>query len=206
MRTRVIVVSLIAILGLTGCAADAPDDGTSAPPSSSTPSATPSPTPTIVPAVIPTDCATLVDTATYEATFGDAPLNDPSIAAYYPLGVLQPTEIAVDAPIEDVMTAATQLRCLWRDPNADITNLQVEIGTVDETLASGYLDGLALVGYTCDETLDGRRCAITRIEPQYQVEESDTLFLRDDVLVHVSQDNFPTNNLLAAIVDGIWAA
>jgi len=206
MNTRVIVVSLAALFALTACATPTSSADLSTAPTSPSVSATPTstPTPTINTASIPTDCATLVDSATYESTFGNTPLNDPSIAEYYPLGVLEPVVSAPDASIEQVIVDGTQLRCLWRDPGADITNLQVEIGTVPPATSDEYLGTLPAAGYTCESVLEGSRCTLTGTEPQYQVEEADTVFVRDDVVIHISQDNFPTNNLLGSVASGIW--
>jgi hypothetical protein len=207
MRAQAIVGSLIVVLSLSACVATTPiaENTPAASPSADTTPA-PASTPAPAAAVIPTDCATLVDTATYTATFGDTPLNDPIIAEDYPLGVLTPTAPEAGASPAEVISAAAQLRCLWRYPEADITNLQVEVGTVDATMVSAYLATLPASGYTCEQALGGTRCQLISIEPQYQVEEGDTVFLRDNVAIQVHQDNVATNNLLGAIVTRIWPA
>ena len=206
MRLRPALIALAIALSIAGCAAAQPAETQSTSPSPTTsaaPSSAPAPAP--APVAVPTDCLTIVDSGVYAATFVDMPLNDPTIAAYYPLGVLIPSEPAAGATVEEAIDSSVELRCLWRDPNADITFLQVEIGTVDPTLGSGYLDGLPAVGYDCEETLDGRRCQIVGTNDMYPVEEGTTVFLRDDVFISVEQANVPTSGLLDAIVARIWA-
>jgi hypothetical protein len=197
MRTRVFVVSLALALGLTACTTGAPTDPT------------PTPTPVvstiaIPPGAIPADCQNVVDSATYEATFGPTPLNDPGLGYTEGLGMLSPTAPAVDAPIAEAVDAGTQLRCIWRYPEADITYLQLQIGSVAAGLGEKYLDSLELDGYTCDETLDGSRCALTGTDPQYQTDTADTAFVRNDIVIRIDQANFPTDNLLGAVVSTVW--
>jgi len=197
MRTRVFVLSLLVAVGLTACAPGAPQ-----------PDATPTPEPTTtinIPAItIPADCENLVDAATYEATFGSTPLNDPSLAENYPVGNLPPATAPDGAAIDEVVEAGTQLRCVWRDPGADVTYLQVQIGSAGEGVGVEYLKKLQLDDYTCDETLGGTRCTLTGTDPQYQVEIGDTAFVRDDMVVRIDQANFPTENLLDAVVATLW--
>ena len=202
MRLRPAALVLAVGLALTACATAQPAATQSTSPSSTT-SAAPSSTP--APVAVPTDCLTIVDSDMYAATFVDMPLNDPTIATYYPLGVLSPSEPATGATVEEAIDSGVELRCLWRDPNADVTFLEVEIGAVDAALAAGYLDGLPAVGYDCEAALDGRQCQIIGQNEMYPVEEGTTVFLRDDVFISVEQANFPTNGLLAAIVGRVWS-
>jgi hypothetical protein len=201
MRLRPAATALVLVFALAGCA-PAPSALTQSPSPSSSPSATPTSAPE--PVAMPTDCLTIVDPDVYAASFADMPLNDPTIAAYYPLGALTPSEPAAGATVEEAIDSGVELRCLWRDRNADVTFLEVEIGTVDPVLAAGYLDGLPAVGYDCGDTFDGRQCQIVGQSEMYPVEEATTVFLRDDVFISVEQANFPTNDLLAAIVERIW--
>ena len=207
MRTRAIFVSVLAVLALSACATGSPGAGPTADGPSADPTPDPTPTATIsfAPPSVPTDCATLVDESTYAATFGATPLNDPAVGEPGMLGVVTPTAPAEGASPADAVDAATQLRCIWRDPGADITYLRVQIGSVGGTIGTGYRTALELDGYTCDQSLGGDRCAITGTDPQYQTETGDTVFERDDIVVRIDQANFPTDNLLGAIVSRIWA-
>ena len=209
MRSRVFVVSLLIVLGLTACApsqdsAEPTSEPASEPTSTSTP--TPTATHTFAPAVIPTDCTTVVDAEIYDATFSGVPLNDPALG--YPagtLGIVSPTAPAADAAIDDVVDAATQLRCVWRDPGADVTYLAVQIGSVESGVGSDYLASLKLADYTCDDALNGVRCTLLSVDPQYQVDVADTAFVRDDIVIRIGQANLPTDNLLGAVVATVWA-
>jgi len=201
MRTRAIVVSLGLLAALTACT-------TNSPAAEPAPTAAPTPTATITfaPVTVPTDCVTLVDENTYATVFAETPLNDPGLGYAETLGAVSPTAPAADAGVDDVVDAATQLRCVWRFPEADITYLQVCIGSVAAAVGDDYRAALQLDGYTCDDTLEGTRCAVTGIDPQYQTDTADTVFLRDDLVIRIDQANFPTNDLLGAIVAQIWAA
>lgn len=187
------------ILGLSACATTAP-----------APDVDPTPTPAattsipIPPGAIPADCENVVAASSYDSTFGTTPLNDPALGYSERLGMLTPTTPAAGATIEEVVDAATQLRCVWRDPAADVTYLQVQIGSAAAGVGDDYLKSLELDGYTCDETLDGRRCTLTGTDPQYQVEIGDTAFVRDDIVIRIDQANFPTDDLLGAVVSTVW--
>ena len=196
MRTRVFVVSLLVVAGLTACT-----------PAATGPAATPTPQPTTIniPAItIPADCENLVDTATYAATIGTTPLNDPTLAETYPVGHLTPTAAPDGAAVDEVVDAGTQLRCAWRDPGADVTYLQVQISSVGEGVGAEYLKKLQLDDYVCDDILGGTRCTLAGTDPQYQVEIGDTAFVRDDMVVRIDPANFPTANLLDAVVATLW--
>jgi hypothetical protein len=119
-------------------------------------------------------------------------------------GALTPSAPAAGANPEQVLSAATQLRCVWRDPGADTTYLEAKVATVDPAVATTYMATLPGAGYTCSDTLDGQKCQIVKKNQQYPVDDADTVFLRDNVYVHVSQSNFTTNGLLGSIVSTIW--
>jgi hypothetical protein len=153
---------------------------------------------------VPTDCAGLVDAASYPATFGETPLNDPDLGYPGSLGVVTPTAPAAGATIDEVVDAATQLRCIWRYPQADVTYLQVQIGSVAAGVGTDYAAELQLDGYTCEQVLEGTRCGITGLDPQYQTDTADTVFVRDDIVIRIDQANFPTDNLLGAVVSTVW--
>ena len=203
MRIRAVVVSLILVLGLSACTAG-PTVSEATPTPTPTPTPTSTATATIAPVTVPTDCATIVDSATYEASFGDVPLNDPALLYPDALGAVTPTAPAAGAAPDEALEAATQLRCIWRYPQADISYLLLQIGTVEAGVAADYLASLQLDGYTCDETLDGTRCAIIGTDSQYPVETGHTAFVRDDIVIRVDQANVPTDNLLGAVVARIW--
>ena len=208
MRPRVVAVSLIVILGLSACTTGAPvADATTSPTPTPTATTTPAPTATTTFALasVPADCATVVDAATYSAAFGETPLNDPGLGYTDGLGAVPPTATPAGAAADEAVDAATQLRCIWRYPQADITYLQLQIGSVAAGVADDYLKSLKLSGHTCDETLGGTRCTLTGTDPQYQVDTAETSFVRGDVVIRIDQANFPTDNLLGAVVARVWS-
>ena len=201
------LAALVLAVVLAGCAPGTPtpaEPGASASaPESENPVPTVPPPPAV--AAIPTDCRDIVDPATYAATFGEGPLNDPQAIDPSEAGELTPTPAPVGATYREIIASATELRCLWRQWDADLTYLQVEIGTVPTNVGLARLDQLSAEGYTCEDTLDGRRCQQISTIEGYDVDEGDTQFLRDDVYIQVGQANFTTNGLLAAIVDRVWS-
>jgi hypothetical protein len=140
----------------------------------------------------------------YTAIFGDTPLNDPAVVGSEGAGKVEPTAAPAGATAQEVLSSATQLRCIWRDPNADITYLEATVATVDTAIAATYLDGLPAGGYTCTEANGGRQCQLIKPNEQYPVDEGHTEFVRDAVYISVNQANFPTKNLLGAIVATLW--
>ncbi|MBD8703025.1 hypothetical protein SOM11_01835 [Frigoribacterium sp. CFBP9039] len=182
-----------------------------------TPPASPAPTDAVEPASasIPTDCTDVVDAETYAATMGDAPLNDP-VQYQGPMGQVTPTTPAADADLREKVDAAGVLRCGWRDPRADITGLRVTVSVVDAATAEAYpawlaefrepstvfwLDGVA---YDCSDGYGGSFCQYTTEDEMYGVEMSDTVLVRDGVVVTVVQANVPTDDLMGSIVTRIW--
>jgi len=212
--------ALVALtLALTGCGTGAdgsPDETPTATDVASTASATPAPSPSATPAVasIPTDCTDIVDPATYAATMGETPLNDPDFFTG-PTGQLQPSPAPAGADPYETVVAATQLTCGWRDPRSDVTGLFVDVATVDDAAAASYLDWLADptvdterrgadVVYDCSERLGGTVCQYTTKDQQYDTDFAETVLVRDGVVVTVRQSNYPTDDLLGAIVDRVW--
>ena len=189
------------LLVLTACTTGEPS---AVPTSAPEPTSAASTTIAIAPGAIAADCQNVVDAATYAATFGTTPLNDPGLGYSDRLGMQTPTTPAADATVEEIVDAGTQLRCVWRDPGADVTYLQVQIGSAAEDVTSDYLAALASEGYTCDETLEGSRCALVGTDSQYPVETGDTAFVRGDIVIRIDQANFPTDNLLGAVVSTVW--
>ena len=200
----VLVLVAAASISLAGCTpAEAPraDDPAAEP---AEPAATPTPMPSENPVVLPDDCLDIVAPQVYDAIFQGTPLNDPAVVEANEVGALTPGPPDASATPDQAVEDATQLRCVWRDPAADVTFLQAEFATVQPTVAEAYLSALPGLGYTCGETLGGLRCQIVGTSPLYPVEEGTTVFVRDDVVITVEQANFPTTNLLAEIVGGIW--
>ena len=160
--------------------------------------------------VIPETCETIVNPETYAATFGESPLNDPGVVGqegtefFIQTGRFDPVTPAEGATPGEIVASQTQLRCIWRDPRADITGIGVEMAIVDPGIAREYLTSLASQGYDCAPAEGGERCQHVRTHEQYPVELGDTVFLRDSVVVSVSQGNFPTDGLLGAIVGTVW--
>jgi hypothetical protein len=220
-RTVSYAASVLIALMLAGCGTGtsvktpaATSRGSSISPSPSvTPSAPTSPV-SSVPAFaaysIPTVCTKLVDPATYASTFGDTPLNAPDVTGkpgtqyYTATGVVTPISSPAGTAPKDAMANSIQLRCIWRFPQADITNLYVEIGTIDPSVSASYLDTLPEQKFECSNVNAGRVCRFQEQLVEYPVIHAVTEFVRDRVYIRVSQDNFRTNNLLGAIVKTVW--
>ena len=214
-----LAVALFALTGCTGLdvgsgdgtASPSPSADTDAPSASPTPSAsgsptatpTPGPTGTASPVAIPPDCRDIVSAGDYEAVFGEVPLNPEGFTTRSgaPFGQVTPTTPPTDATPAEIVRSATTLDCLWRDPNADVTFLEVALGAVDPAVGASYLDDLAADGYTCVDIHEGRRCHLTRPNADYPVDESFTRFQRDGIFISVDQANFSTNDLIGRIVD-----
>ena len=223
-RTFSSAASVLIAIMLAGCGTGAPvttpasglGSSVSASPSmspSTKPSVPASPVSSVpTPAVysIPTDCMKLVDPTTYAATFGDTPLNDPGVTGkpgtqyYTATGVVTPIPSSAGTAPKDAMSNSIQFRCIWRYPEADITNLYVEIGTVDPSVSASYLDTLPAQKFACSDANAGRVCRFQEQLVEYPVEHALTEFVRDRVYIRVGQDNFRTNNLLGAIVKTVW--
>lgn len=231
MRSAAAVAGAVALAAvLTGCAgspsSSAGGQETAAPVGAASATAVPSATAsgtasgsagtasaTAVPAAaIPTDCAALIASTPFAGTFGAFPLNDPGVIGTpgteyaYPAGALTPTPAASGASLADQLIAATELRCVWRDPGADVTSMLIEIGTVDPAVATDYLDSLPAEGYTCQTPASGsgRVCSIDTDDAKYHVPVSTTSFLRDRTYIHVLQANVPTSDLLGTLQTRIW--
>jgi hypothetical protein len=194
-------------LALAGCGDPAPADtpaASSSPPSMSS-SATPEPEETddAGPTALPADCAALVATAD-PAQFGSAPLNDPAFVPQGPSGVVTPSAPPANADARQTLRAIHELWCLWADPSADITHLSVEVGHLSEADAAPVIAGLGSAGYECSESNGGTQCAIVTPNSQFPVDDEFTYLFRDDVVILVDQTNFPTNGLMASMVEVIW--
>jgi len=217
--TTALLVTLAAAACTGGGAPDA-DDPTTAPSPTATEaamtSAAPEPSSTPAPASIPTDCTDVVDAATYASTLASTPLNDPATVGERPSGQLQPTTAPAGSDAGAVVVAATQLDCLWRNPRADITGLNLAISSVDaatqEAFQAWLLDRAnqapvardAGASYACEPGYDGTLCQLSFQDPLYGVEIAETALLRDGVVVQVGQANFPTDDLMGALVARIW--
>ena len=193
-------------LALTGCVQPDPNatSGSGDPSPTASDSTTPSPEPTESgPTALPADCAALVATAD-PAQFGDAPLNDPVFVPQGPSGVVVPVPPPADADARQTMRAIHELWCLWADPAADITHLSVEVGHIDATAAEALVGDLQADGYEYTDANGGTQCAIVTPNSQFPVDDEFTYLFRDDVAILVDQTNFPTNGLMASIVEVIW--
>ena len=213
-----VAVTLLAVV-LTGCAG-APSDGqpTTAPATTATPTASPEagaaettpPAPEPAAHAIPTDCASLIASTPFAATFGSWPLNDPSVVGspggpyYTPTGSIAPTPAPSGATLLESMLSATELRCVWRDPQADITNLSVEIGEVDPAISAAYLQSLPAEGFSCTQDGSAETCEKFETESKYNVEVGQTVLVRDGVFIRVNQANVSTPQLMDTLVTDVW--
>ncbi len=202
------------VLALTAGCSSGPGEATPDPsspgssaPSSPTPSgtATPAPTETPGPIALPTDCTDVVDQATYAATFGDSPLNPVEFGGSGTTsGVVTPTEPPAGASAVQIVRAANELSCLWRDPRADISGIGVDMGHLDPAVSGPAFDSLASAGFTCTSVHEGRSCQLVTPEQQYPVDRTQTFWVRDDVVVTVDQTNVPTDDLIGSIATRLW--
>ncbi|SKA86143.1 hypothetical protein SAMN06295879_0879 [Agreia bicolorata] len=211
-------VTLLAVV-LTGCAG-APSSGqpTSTSPSAATPSTssepavpeTTPPAPEPAAYTIPTDCASLISSTPFTTTFGSWPLNDPGVVGtpgepyYTPTGAISPTPAPSGASALDSLLSATELRCIWRDPQADITNLVIEIGEADPGVTDAYMQSLPAEGFTCTSDDHAETCTMFSVETKYNVEVGNTVLVRDGVFIRVSQANISTPDLLDTLVSDVW--
>ena len=168
------------------------------------PSPAPSPSASVRPAVIPTDCSKVVSAASYDGFFMGTPLNDPGFADPTLVGSIAPVPPPAGATPAEAVYSAVELRCIWRDPNADITGLYIDYSRVDATVAAQHLEQLAAEGYTCTDANGGRQCQVVFPNEQYPVDEGHTVLARDGVVIDVRQANFATVNLMAALTAVVW--
>ena len=134
-----------------------------------------------------------------------------------PKGRLQATAPPAGADVDEVERAATQLDCSWRDPRADVTSLSITVSGVDAETQEAYQawlldgDGLAPVvddagaSFSCGPGYDGVLCQVVSEDPMYGVELATTVLMRDDLVVEVFQANYPTDDLMGALVARIWS-
>ncbi|KJC65492.1 hypothetical protein [Agreia bicolorata] len=211
-------VTLLAVV-LTGCAG-APSGGqpTTTSPSAATPSTssepavpeTTPPAPEPAAYTIPTDCASLIASTPFTSTFGSWPLNDPGVVGtpgepyYTQTGSISPTPAPSGATLLESMLSATELRCIWRDPQADITNLSVEVGEVDPAISAAYMQSLPADGFSCTAEGSAETCTKFSTDSKYNVEVGNTLLVRDGVFIRVSQANISTPDLLDTLVSDVW--
>jgi hypothetical protein len=211
---------LTALVALTGCAGGvAGDDVTTGPTATvavptptETPGETSSPTAeptepaeteTAAPVVtIPTDCTQIVDGATYAATFGSTPLNPVEFPRRDGTARGSRTATVPEAGAQpfQIVDAAAELDCLWRDPAADITGIGVVLGRLDQPTAASLLDQVTAAGATCEDAHGGQLCQQPIEVEQYPVEAAHTWFVRGDLYVAVEQYNVPTNDLIGSML------
>ncbi|ROP61147.1 hypothetical protein EDF24_1313 [Curtobacterium sp. PhB130] len=207
-----IVIGVIAVLGIgvgSGAvalglvpqpfeaAAPAPSSTPTEPPAPSTPAAapienspsvTPTPASTNTDGVLPTDCRALVPTSDYDRLFNATPLRDPAGTAWG------------DARIGPTPS----MWCVWMDPRADVSGLDIAIGQADAAELREYEADLTHEGYACSDRDDGRICQMTRPADPYPVDTTLTFFARGSTWVDISQTNFPTDGLLRAVEQQVW--
>ena len=217
----------LALVLLTGCggqtlpATPVSSPASASPAASSSPSATtPETTPTeaaptdaatteppaaTTPVTIPTDCTQIVDSAAYTTNFGDIPLNPVEFGfSGTNSGVKTPTAAGEGATAIEVIGAANELACYWRDPRSDVSGIGVNMGHLDPSVTGPLMDGFAADGYGCSTADGGRLCQLVTADPQYPVDRTVTYFVRDDVVVTVDQTNVPTDDLIGSIVARLW--
>lgn len=205
----------LVVLALAGCTGQADSGATPSPTTTATSTAsaeaptespTPGSTPTESPAAtvtIPDDCTQIVDTATYQATMGETPLNPEGWVRRdgSARGPRTPSVPAAGADPVAVADAVTELDCLWRDPRADVSGLSVQMGRLDLSTGDSLLQQAEQGGARCSEAHDGRLCQKTTVDEMYGTDHTVTQFVRGDLMIVVSQSNFPTDDLLGSILE-----
>ncbi|PPF88553.1 hypothetical protein C5B96_02605 [Subtercola sp. Z020] len=153
----------------------------------------------------------LIASTPFADSFGTFPLNDPAVIGSpgtdyaFPAGSIPPTAAPSGASLAEQLAAVTELRCVWRDPGADITPMRIEIATVEPALATEYLGSLPGEGYTCPPaTGEATVCSKDSQDTRYAVPVSSTAFLRDHTFIRVEQANVPTTDLLGTLQTKIW--
>lgn len=215
----VTIAILAASTALTGCTQSttaspgASKSSALAPTTSTTPASlnpapsteTPRPTSTITPGPgadydggsIPKDCTKLMSGATYQKSFAKVTLNAPSIVG-------TPPKAPASAFDPVLQKGGASIYCAWRDPDADITGLSINVVTVNSAVAYKQLQKLPATGYTCTHEAEGYRCQKVTTDPEYKVPVSDTYFTRGDIGISISQANFPTNDLLDEVENHVF--
>lgn len=186
----------------------APTTVTPSKPTQSTPAAKPTITPMV--AKIPTDCKALVPANSYASIFKGAPLNDPGIVGtpdseyYTPNGSITPKDSSYPGNPRAEVRDRAELRCIWRDPRADISGISVEIARLKPELKQKFQTDLTELAYTHKPGDGGEVWRQTRTDEQYGVNVTETILFRDNVTISIWQANTPTNNLLGTIVGQVW--
>lgn len=142
---------------------------------------------------VPDSCTDLITAGKWDDAFASAPLNDPAVVG-------DPIAIPKSAFTPALQGDGTRLFCVWKDPNADITNLSIGVDVVDPTTARAELDSLATEGYDCGDEAGGYRCQKISQNPQYPVTDGDTYFTRGELGIHIQQSNTETSGLLADVI------
>lgn len=154
------------------------------------PSATPT-TPAVV--TIPTSCRATVPAGDYDRLFGDTPVQESVGTEETPVGT-------DSADVVGIARAGRDISCLWMDPRADVSGLDMRIGPA----LPGAADRLRAGPIECREQDGGLLCRMSVPADPYPVDRVTTWFVRDDTYVVIRQTNFPTNGLLDAVVEEIW--
>lgn len=205
--TLLVTIGVGAVVALSGCTGGdaAPDRSPSAtrtPTDDATPTGAttatpavepesgPTPSSTSLPAAavgsIPSTCSDLV-TAGRWPQFASMPLNDPGVVG-------DPPDLPTTEFTPALQQGGARLYCVWRDPRADVTNLVIDVATVDPSKAVAAMRSLS--GFDCADEADGYRCQRVTQNPQYPVTDGRTLFTRGDVAIRITQSNIPTQGLL----------
>jgi hypothetical protein len=160
--------------------------------------------PTTAPAVppvkrvsIPTDCKAVVPVGDYDRIFGATPLQQ------IPPGVTIPPA-PVPTGLTPVFFGDSAFDCTWMDPHADVTGISIEIGTSTPSVLAQHLAGLEKQKFTCVESHSGTSCHLVTRSEEYPVDSTITFFVRGDTWIQVRQTNFPTSDLIGAIVSQLW--
>ncbi len=158
---------------------------------------TPRPVPTATPttaavATIPTSCRATVPEEDYDRFFGDTPVQGSSSMGE---GIAGSDSVAAG-----IAEPGADIYCVWRDPRADVSGLEMLIGAARPNTGDRLRSG----PMSCVDQDGGVLCRTSRQADPYPVDTVTTLFVRDGTYVAITQTNFPTNGLLDAVVGVIW--
>lgn len=146
---------------------------------------------------LPATCDDIVAPSDADRLFGSTPLEQLRPVASGETARPVPTPQAS----EPGFLGTPSLYCIWRDPRADISGLTLALGKASPTETADYTMQLAASGYTCTSAHGGQSCQQVERDQEYPVDSTSTFFVIGDTWVEVHQTNFPTSDLLGAIVD-----
>ncbi|MFJ3035317.1 hypothetical protein ACIPC2_13000 [Curtobacterium pusillum] len=168
-------------------------------PITATPRPTSTPRPSATPVTskwIPGLCSDLVPSADYDRFFG---------AATHETFIWGPDgsrEVEGNDRIQGLRDPEESLYCSWQNEGV-IAQIVITVGRVTPEQSLGAEQDAMTGDGTCADGHGGRVCRFT-LRVDDGPSPVSTVFLRDDLVIRITQTDFPTDNLLGAIVGEIW--